>query len=494
MHHRRPRKPRPVEFSLIAPHSRARRIEEERVFPQRCECGNEWSRPVRLLYCPECASSTIYDVKKADPADRLHSLADAPKGGTRRVSTGSPELDRLLGGGAPVGGVILLAGQPGAGKTYTLVQTCHSIAERTGGNALYATGEEDVGAIQTKSLEMGFDPRSAAAQRVKVVRVTKLTALLRYIATAKPRVLVVDSLPAVNDDLPEEERKAQALTMPRGADTVVWSIIQATKNARWGMATFVINQINAEGEARGGMSAIHAVDEAIANTIDPLTLLRRWEVIKSRYGTLGLSAVFEKRNGRVVSVPRSTANPTRVEAGVIAYAGGAAAEPLCFALECDVAERAVGAMAPMIQAQGVAETRIEAAMGHARRHLGCDFRGRDVLVELNVGTEPAPTERGLDLALVAALVSAYSGKRPPDRCAFFGSITVKGAVEHTSGAELRAAQAKRRGFVRMVCPAADADEVRAAGLEAVPIKHVLELVDVFGVVGQEPPSTAIGEA
>lgn len=494
MHDRRPRKPRPVEFSLIAPRTHVRRVEPPRVFPQRCRCGEEWSHAIRHLYCPECGSSEVYDVKRADPAERLHSLADAPKGGTRRVSTGSPELDRLLGGGAPVGGVILLAGEPGAGKTYTLVQTCHSIAERTGGNALYATGEEEVSAIQTKALEMGFDPRSAASQRVKVVRVTKLTVLLRYIATARPRVLVVDSLPAINDDLPEEERKAQALTMPRGADTVVWSLIQATKNARWGMASFIINQINAEGEARGGMSAIHAVDAAVTNTIDPTTLLRRWAVIKSRYGTLGLSAVFEKRDGRVVSVPRSTAKPTRVEAGVVAYAGGAAAEPLCFALECDVTERVEGRMAAMVQARGVAETRIEEAMGHARRHLGCDFRGRDVLVELSVGTEPAPTERGLDLALVAALVSAYSRKRPPDHCAFFGSISVKGAVEHTTGADLRARAAKRLGFVRMVCPAEDAAEVRAAGLEPVPVKHVLDLVSVFGVAREEQPSRAVGEA
>ena len=396
-------------------------------------CGQQVAQWVGR--CPGCGEwGTIEEgIPGASRSAATVSRLDGD-GRVARLLTGTPGLDRVLGGGLVPGSVVLLAGEPGIGKSSLLLQVA---AELSGGghSCLVASGEESRDQVAERARRLGLDPSSLA-----FVAGRELPDVVDGALASRPAAVIVDSIQAIRDpDLP---------SLP-GSPTQVRACADALVGLAkaHGIAVILAGQVTKDGDLAGPRTLEHAVDAVCSLDRDPSTGLRVLAGGKNRFGPEGEVAWFEMAPDGLREVQPGSVLPDRGEIGAAVALVGAGRRGLAVQVQAltspteGPARRHVAGLDPRRFGVVAAVTDRAAGLGLGRAEVYGAVAG-GIRVE-----EPAA-----DLAVAAALASAARGIPPPARAAFCGEISLTGAVRTPPALAKRLAAAAAAGIELVFCP------------------------------------------
>ena len=437
------------------------------------QCGQD--SPRWLGRCPGCEAWDSF-VEEAVPvpgagrarsagrrtaANPAVSLTAIEEEGSPRFPSGMPPFDRVLGGGVVAGCAVLLACEPGIGKSTLLLQVADALA-RAGRRVLYASAEES-----SRQLRMRAERLGCAHPGLLVAGDTVAESILATAEEAEPEALFVDSIQALHSEelsgLPGTVGQVRAC-----AELLV------ERAKRSGCALFLVGHVTKEGSIAGPKSLEHLVDTVIAFEAEGGADHRLLRAVKNRFGPAGEVALFEMHDSGLVPV----SDPSRVllaqrrpeSAGSAVAVSLHGTRPLL--VEVQALVHASELATPRRVALGLDGARVALLLAVLERFAGASFAGRDVY--LNVVGGLRLDEPAADLAVAAALLSAISEKPLPPQAAFFGEIGLLGEVRPVGRAEVRLREAAALGFTRVLAPALDGAR-RPAEVRVVEVDHVSKL-------------------
>jgi len=405
-------------------------------------CGAQ--SPKWLGRCPECGawSSFVEETVEGRPRGGAKASAAAaawvPLGeveeqGVARAPSGLAALDRVLGGGIVAGGAVLLAGEPGIGKSTLLLQVADRLAAG-GRRVVYASAEESPRQLRLRAARL-----KVSESGVLVAGETRLEALLAGIEAEAPDVLLVDSIQALKSD--ELESPPGSIGQVRHAAN---RLVVAAK--RTGFALFLVGHVTKEGAIAGPKSLEHLVDTVLAFEGEHESEHRILRATKNRFGPTGEIAMFEMRESGLEPV----ADPSGV---LLARRRGGApgsavlpalsgSRPLLVEAQALVVPTAFPS--PRRMSVGLDPNRVVLLVAVLERFARVGLADRDVF--LNVVGGLALREPAADLAVAAALVSAARGTVLPARAVYFGEVGLLGEVRPVGQTEARLREAAAHGF------------------------------------------------
>jgi DNA repair protein RadA/Sms len=371
-----------------------------------------------------------------------------------RIASGFPGVDRVLGGGLVPASVVLLAGEPGIGKSTLLVQLLANLSA-SGNTCLLASGEESRGQVAARAQRLGL-----SGSAVSFVSGRELPAVIGAVLSSRPSVLAVDSIQTLRDP--------DSSTMPGGPAQVrscADALVGLAKSE--GITVVLTGHVTKEGDIAGPRTLEHAVDVVLSFEGDPRSGLRVLAGGKNRFGPEGEVAWFE-----MSATGLAEADPSALLAPAGGEPGSATALPLAgkraFALEMQALAVATDGP-PRRHATGLDPKRF-ALLAAVLDRLGGVPVGRMELYGATAGGVRAG-DPGCDLAVVAALASSAMAVPPPGRSAFVGEVSLTGQVRAVSGMAQRVAAAGRAGVDTIFCH--DGAGL-PAGVRVVPVTHVAQ--------------------
>ena len=415
----------------------------------RCgECGYE--APKWVGRCPECqAWGTLEERGDARPAI-ARVAAGAPSAPARPIGevdvetarakpTGVSELDRVLGGGFVPGAVILLAGEPGVGKSTLLLEVAYQWAA-TAGRALYVTGEESAGQVRLRAERTGnvHDEMFLAAE-------SDLSAILGHVDAVKPGVLIVDSVQTMAS--PQVEGAPGGVTQVRA----VTSGLVALAKER-GLPIVLVGHVTKDGSVAGPRVLEHLVDVVLQFEGDKHSTLRMLRGIKNRFGAADEIGCFELVEEGIVGVPdpsglflSHTAEPVAGTAVTVTMEGK---RPLLGEVQALVS--ATQSPQPRRAVSGLDSARVAMVLAVVEKRAGIKVGDKDVYVATVGGMKI--TEPGIDLAVVLALMSSARDTPLSPKLVAMGEVGLSGEVRRVPSVGRRLAEAARLGFTYALVP------------------------------------------
>lgn len=439
------------------------------------ECGA--SAPRWLGRCPSCdawstlveervvAARTSSGVTTRAPGDapRPVPLGDVRPEDAGRLPTGIDELDRVLGGGPVAGGVVLLGGDPGIGKSTLLMQALGQLAA-AGKTALYATGEESAAQVALRGQRLGAPGVTA----VHVLATTELEDVLLAFESLSPHVVVIDSIQTVRSGALESA--AGSVGQLR---EVTVRLIDVAK--RTGVCLFLIGHVTKEGALAGPKVLEHLVDTVLAFEGDPTHAFRVVRATKNRFGPAHEMGVFEMVREGLREVPDPSAlllaeRPERA-AGSLVAATAEGSRPLLVEVQALVAPAVLGP--PRRVASGLDGSRLAILLAVLERKAQVHVLDRDVFASVTGGARV--DERATDLALAVAVVSSLRDRPVAPDLVVFGEVGLAGEVRSVPRAAARIAEARKMGFRRVVLPKGNFQRLEPGEREGVELVAVESL-------------------
>lgn len=437
------------------------------------ECGSE--TPNWAGKCPACGAwNTLTELKldargskRAAPARGFGSqqprkISELDTGKELRFSTGISELDRVLGGGAVEGSLILVGGAPGIGKSTLLLQMCGQTApERT---ILYVTGEESERQLKLRATRLGVDKAE-----VYVLAATDLDNILNCIDVLKPEIVIIDSIQTVSD--------REVISAPGSISQVrecTMRIMRVTKER--GLTVFVVGHINKEGSIAGPKVLEHMVDCVLYFEGERNTSFRVLRAAKNRFGSTNEIGVFEMTEEGLSCV----ANPSEM-----LLAGRPESSPgTCVTCVMEGTRPLLAEIQALITPSGY---------NAARRSNGIDYNRSAMLLAvlekrggvpvgscdayINVIGGLSLEEPAAYLATVLAIASSFLDRPLGGDLAAIGEVGLSGEIRSVTVLNQRLSEIARLGFRRCVIPSHARDEIRCPeGLQLIPVKSVAEAV------------------
>ncbi|ADV67170.1 DNA repair protein RadA [Deinococcus maricopensis] len=411
-------------------------------------CGYQSAKP--LGRCPNCQAWNSFEEVLPAIASRGGGLGGAYGGisggkltplstvGRReepRLPSGIPELDRVLGGGLVAGGVTLIGGEPGIGKSTLLLQVADLMSQQ-GRPVLYVAGEESLEQIRLRADRLGV------TGDIQMTRDTRAEHIAALMGEHTPALTIVDSIQTVQV---EGDGAPGGVAQVREATS---TITRAAKES--GSATVLVGHVTKEGTVAGPKVMEHIVDTTVfLETVGSFRLLRS---VKNRFGQAGELGVFEMRETGLVAVENPSLaflaeRPLGVPGSVVA-ATMDGHRPLLLEVQALAAKTPYPN--PRRVVVGLDARRVDVVLAVLERRLDLNLGGLDVYVNLAGGLKvPDP---GLDLAVALAVYSAVVGKALPEHAAVFGEVGLAGEVRTVQGALRRAEEARRAGYRQLIVP------------------------------------------
>ncbi len=413
----------------------------------RCtECGLTVAKWVGQ--CPECqAWGSISEVALLPGASRAAAgpvsapatrIGDVDVAAAKARPTGVSELDRVLGGGLVPGAVVLLAGEPGVGKSTLLIEVA-ARAAREGAPTLYVTGEESAAQVRLRA-----GRTDALSPHLWLAAETDLGALLAHVDAVRPGLLVVDSVQTVASSA--VDGGAGGVTQIRA---VTAGIIAVAKER--GIATVLVGHVTKDGGIAGPRVLEHLVDVVLQFEGDRHTALRTVRAVKNRYGPADEVGCFTLDDVGITSLPDPsglflTRRPDPVP-GTCVTVNVDGRRPLPAEVQALV-ER-TDAANPRRAVSGLDSARVAMVLAVLGAN-GHSFVKQDVYVSTVGGVRI--TEPAADLAVALALWSAQTGRPLPPDLVAVGEVSLSGDIRSVPGVSRRLAEAARLGFTRALVP------------------------------------------
>jgi DNA repair protein RadA/Sms len=435
------------------------------------ECGGQV--PKWQGQCPHCMAwnTLVETIAEAAPANRysalattsqLQRLSEVEAAETPRQTTGIAEFDRVLGGGLVPGGVVLIGGDPGIGKSTLLLQAlCHLGAHQ---NVLYVSGEESAQQIALRAKRLALD--AAPVQLLAEIQLEKISATL---LAQKPDVAVIDSIQTVYSEALQ--------SAPGSVAQVRECAAQLTRLAKQaGISVILVGHVTKEGALAGPRVLEHIVDTVLYFEGDSNSSFRLIRAFKNRFGAvneLGVFAMTEK-GLREVSNPSALflSHHGQEVAGSCVMVTQEGTRPLLVEVQALVDE--AHAPNPRRLSVGLEQNRLAMLLAVLHRHAGIACFDQDVFVNAVGGVKI--TEPAADLAVLLAIVSSLRNRPLPAKLVVFGEVGLAGEVRPVQRGQERLKEAAKLGFTHAVIPKGNKPKQAVAGMEVVAVERLDEAV------------------
>jgi DNA repair protein RadA/Sms len=403
--------------------------------------------PVQMGKCPRCgswgtmeakverASSVATSAALGAVKTTVQTLEEVSSAGLSRVTSGLDEVDRVLGGGWVAGSVLLLAGEPGIGKSTLLLQLAHH-ATHASRSVLYVAGEESLSQVKMRAERLGVAPS------LQLTRETDARSLSDYLRIHAPDLVIVDSIQTL---LASDDGVPGSITQVRDATALLTAVAKEVDTT-----LVLIGHVTKEGTIAGPKVIEHMVDTTLS--LETASGFRVLRALKNRFGPAGEMGVFEMAGEGMKPI----ANPSEAflserphgVPGSVVVAALEGQRPLLLEVQALAAKSPYPS--PRRIVQGLDQRRVDVVLAVLERRLELPLAGLDVYV--NVAGGLRLTDPGTDLAVAVAVYSAITNKIVPEGVAVVGEVGLAGEIRSVTQLTRRSSEAKRAGFTRVVAP------------------------------------------
>lgn len=405
----------------------------------RCDNCGEWNSFVEQAV--ETAGKSV--VSKAQTSGSIlkpKTMKDITAGDNEsRISTGEGELDLVLGGGIVSGGVILLAGQPGIGKSTLLLQVASYIANET--PVLYASGEESASQVKLRAERLG----AAKSEHLGFVASTSADDIAATIRSGAYKLVIIDSIQTLGlADITSAPGTVSQITNSSNV------IIRAAKEA--GAAVVLVGHVTKEGSIAGPKVLEHLVDVVLQFEGDRYGGFKVVRAVKNRFGSTNEAAIFEmyQEGLRAVENPSAALLSERQDAdGSVVLATLEGTRPLLVEIQALVNPTSFGY--PKRTASGFDLNRLNLLIAVLERRTKLSLSDKDIYINVVGGLKLQ--DPAADLAICMAIASAAAGRKIDEGVVVFGEIGLGGEIRSVASPDRRVAEAKKLGFTGAVAPA-----------------------------------------
>ena len=438
-------------------------------------CGNE--TPRWQGKCPSCGAwNTIEEhIEKPVPAGRAKSapvgqsrkpqrIREVTSGGELRFSTGMGELDRVLGGGAVAGSLVLVGGAPGIGKSTLLLQICSSLC--VGRKVLYISGEESERQLKLRADRLGVVPDS-----LYILSETRLSDIMEAVNQLEPDILIIDSI----QTLYNEENESAPGSISQVKDCTM-TLMQLSKSQ--GITIFVVGHINKDGNIAGPKVLEHMVDCVLYFEGDPNSTYRLLRAAKNRFGSTNEIGVFEMQDSGLVEVP----NPSQMllegrpegASGTCVACVMEGTRPVLAEVQALVTKTTFNV--PRRAADGFDFNRAVLLLAVMEKRAGMKLNLFDAY--LNVIGGLRLDEPGADLPVVLAVASSYRDQAIADDLVAIGEVGMTGEIRSVSHLNQRLGEAARLGFKKCMIPRSSSEKLEIPdGMTVYRVRNVREAIE-----------------
>ena len=437
------------------------------------ECGNE--TPKWQGKCPACGAwNTLTEftdkqhavgkskISTGKTAQRLRDVSGTIES---RFSTGICEFDRVLGGGAVIGSLVLVGGAPGIGKSTLLLQICRNIC--TEKNVLYVSGEES-----ERQLKLRAERIAVLPENLYVLSETSMEAILATVDEIKPDIVIVDSIQTLysdnNESTPGSVSQVKECTM---------ALMHLSKST--GITVFVVGHINKDGAIAGPKVLEHMVDCVLYFEGDPDTTYRLLRAAKNRFGSTNEIGVFEMMDTGLTEVP----NPSKMlldgrpegASGTCVACVMEGTRPVLTEVQALVSKTSFNV--PRRTADGFEYNRAVLLMAVAEKRAGLKLSAFDAYINVIGGLQL--DEPAADLPVILAIASSYRDAVIPNDLIAIGEVGLTGEIRSVSQMNQRLAEAARMGFCKCIMPKGGSEKLDVpTGMTIYRVRNIREAIEV----------------
>ena len=379
---------------------------------------------------------------------------------TSRTTTKISELDRVLGGGLVTGQVVLLAGEPGIGKSTILLQLASNLSDAKS-IVLYVSGEESANQIRIRAERLG-----TLSKNLMLLPETNLFAIEKAVADVKPKFVVIDSIQTMFRD--DVSSAPGSVSQVRECANYLVRIAKST-----GIPIFIVGHVTKEGNIAGPRILEHMVDTVLYFEGERHKQYRILRANKNRFGSTNEIGIFEMKDNGLVEV----ANPSQVflserpenSSGSVVTAALEGTRPLLVEIQALVAPTKM--VYPVRKATGVDYNRVVIILAVLERQLGLKFSDADVYVNAAGGVRVS--EPAMDLPIALAIVSCHKNKPFDAKTVAVGEIGLAGEIRSVNQIEQRIKEAEKLGFEQIIVPKSNQSKSKIKLLAVSSVKEAL---------------------
>ena len=437
-------------------------------------CG--FNSPKWMGRCPGCGEWSTLVEEREEPASAeiafplakpvaFEEIQEAKK---KRIHTGMPELNRVLGGGIVSGSLILIGGEPGIGKSTLLLQVSQAFAAKEG-KVLYVSGEESLEQIKLRGDRLG-----GAKSHLFILSETNLERIMAQAESLMPEMMVLDSVQTIYS--------TQLTSSPGTISQVRQVTDQVFRFAKvHAVPTFIIGHITKDGSLAGPKSLEHIVDVVLYFEGERDHSHRVLRALKNRFGPVSELAIFEMGNHGLNAIANPSAfflkeRPSHA-AGSAVVCTIKGTRPLMAEIQALVSSTLFTGN-PRRMSIGLDHFRTAMLLAIVEKKLGFSFAGEDIY--LNAAGGLTIDEPAVDMGVVAAVVSSLKGSPVPPEVAVFGEVGLSGEIRSVNQPLVRVKEAASLGFKTVICPEgnlAKMGEKAGSGIDLKGVKSIKEAVD-----------------
>lgn len=357
---------------------------------------------------------------------------------TKRMSTGFTDMDLVLGGGILPGSVVLMAGQPGIGKSTLLLQISSNVASYE--SVLYVSGEESAGQVRLRAARLGAEKNEA----LSFVSSTNTDDIAATIRSGNYKLVIIDSIQTLS--LEEITSAPGTVSQITNSSNVV---IRAAKSS--GAAVILVGHVTKEGSIAGPKILEHLVDVVLQFEGDRYGGFKIVRAAKNRFGSTNEAAIFEMNGDglKLVDNPSASLLAERQNAdGSVVLATLEGTRPLLVEIQALVNPTSFGY--PKRTVSGFDLNRLNLLIAVLERRTKLKLSDKDIFINVVGGLKL--NDQAADLAICMAIASAAAGRRIDDDVVVFGEVGLGGEIRSASSVERRIAEAKKLGFKKAIAP------------------------------------------
>jgi DNA repair protein RadA/Sms len=424
----------------------------------QCPACDAWNTLEESL--AETANHRFQGLAKSIPRQKLVSIEaqDSP-----RLPTGIAELDRVLGGGLVPGGVVLLGGDPGIGKSTLLLQALAELSMQ-GIDVLYSSGEESAAQIALRAQRISLN-----APQLEILAEIQLEKLLLSVEAAQPQVIVVDSIQTLYSDA--------FTSAPGSVSQVRECAAQLTRLAKSsGICVLLVGHVTKDGHLAGPRVLEHIVDTVLYFEGDTHSSFRLVRSIKNRFGAVNELGVFAMTEKGLKGVNNPSAlflsqHPQTVP-GSCVLVTQEGTRPLLVEIQALVDTAHIPN--PRRLAVGLEQARLGMLLAVLHRHAGIACFDQDVFLNAVGGVKI--TEPAADLAVLLAITSSIRNRALPKHLVVFGEVGLAGEIRPCPRGHERLKEAAKLGFKTAIIPKANLPKSKIADLQTIAVERIDEAI------------------
>ena len=420
-------------------------------------CGG-WNSLIEETVVPASSRLVGYAAAKSE----VVTLSEVCPEANQYISTTISEFDLVLGGGLVSGGVVLIGGNPGIGKSTLLLQA--SICLGDDEPSLYVTGEESLEQVSLRAHRLGV-----ANSNVRVLAETSVERILAQIEKEKPRMVIIDSIQTIFSE--SLSSAPGSVAQVRESTT---RLVQFAK--RNGCILLIAGHVTKEGNLAGPRVLEHMVDTVLYFEGDASSRYRVLRSVKNRFGAVNEVGLFAMTEQGLKPVTNPSAiflsqheNPVAGSAITVTCEGS---RPILVEVQALVADSPLSQ--PRRVALGVDGNRLAMLLALLHRHGGTSLHGDDVFVNVVGGMRISETAS--DLAVVLAVLSSYKNRPLPEKTVIFGELGLGGELRPVANGQERLKEAARHGLTRAFIPKANAPRKAIKGIEVVGLSSLEQVL------------------